>query len=429
MAKIFLGVVADDFTGASDAASMLSLAGVPTVLLNGIPQKMPEFSADIRAVVIATKTRTIAKEEAVKEMLEAFGWLHSMGAKTLYFKYCATFDSTEEGNIGPVADAVLEKYGFPYTILAPALPVNGRTVKEGKLYVNGIPLSESHMRNHPLTPMKESNVTKLMEMQSRHKAFSLSVNSMKNEDLTKTDIPYLSKIEGKYYLVPDYYEEKHGDLIADVFGDLPFLTGGSGLCGALGRRYMRKLDDEIIKSEEGFMGTDRSGRTKTLLLAGSCSKVTLEQIEDYQKKGNSSIFIDPVKLTNGTLKKEDIMQAINKSGNATLIYSSQKPEEMKKTQELGLEKVAAVIESTMSDIAETAVQQGYTNIISAGGETSGAVTKAIGYSAFYIGESVAPGVPVMIPVENTSLRIVLKSGGFGQTDFFERAVKITEGRI
>ena len=244
----------------------------------------------------------------------------------------------------------------------------------------------------------------------------------------------------KYYLVPDYYEDAHGDLIADAFHDLPFLTGGSGLCGALGRRYVRLHPElRMANADDRKRAVSDSARDamsekpetladegKTLLLAGSCSKITLEQIEDYQEKGRANLFIDPVKLVEGEIDASTILTAVKAAGDAVLVYSSQKPEEMRKTQTLGLEKVSAQLESTMGALARTAVEAGYTRIISAGGETSGAVTKALGYTAFYIGKSVAPGVPIMTPVENPTLRIVLKSGGFGQKDFFERAVKMTE---
>lgn len=450
MAEIFLGVVADDFTGASDAASMLAEAGVPTVLFNGVPEKMPALREDIRAIVIAEKTRTIPAAEAVEEMLSAFAWLRAHGARQLYFKYCATFDSTEKGNIGPVADAVLEKCGYPYTVLVPALPVNGRTVKDGELFVNGIPLAESHMRNHPLTPMRASDVCQLIEMQSPHRGYRVRIEELEHwkngrtQAASRRDLR-VEELAEKYYLVPDYYEDAHGDLIADAFSDLPFLTGGSGLCGALGRRYARLHPELRMANADDREAEDRkravadaerevmsekpetlADEGKTLLLAGSCSKITLEQIEDYQEKGRANLFIDPVKLVEGEIDASTILTAMKAAGDAVLVYSSQKPEEMRKTQTLGLEKVSDQLESTMGALARMAVEAGYTRIISAGGETSGAVTKALDYTAFYIGKSVAPGVPVMTPVENPKLRIVLKSGGFGQKDFFERAVKMTE---
>ena len=153
-----LGCVADDFTGASDAASFLQKAGMKTILLNEVQQDVV-IPMDTEAIVIALKSRTIEKEKAVDDTLKAIKWLEGKGASKFYFKYCSTFDSTSEGNIGPVADAVMEYLGQEYTLLCPALPVNGRKVKEGKLYVKGVLLEESPMKNHPLTPMKKSITT------------------------------------------------------------------------------------------------------------------------------------------------------------------------------------------------------------------------------------------------------------------------------
>ena len=405
--KFFLGVVADDFTGASDAASFLAEAGLSVILCNEIPSKL-EQTPD--AIVIALKSRTIPADDAVRQSLDAFRWLKAKGAEQIYFKYCATFDSTEKGNIGPVTDAVLDEFGLDFTVVCPALPVNGRTVKDGILYLNGVKLEDSHMKDHPLTPMRDSYVPRLMERQSRCKAFTVSVDEMK-AGVNKPNC------EGHYCYVPDYYESGHGDLIAEVFGDIPFLTGGSGLAGALGRRYAR-----LHGIKTGLEKNASRSDGKTLLLAGSCSKTTLGQIAEYQKS-HDSFQILPEKLLNGEQTHEKILENLK---DGILIYSSQNPNEMKKTQALGQERVANAIEAELSNLAADSVRRGYTKIISAGGETSGAVTKALGYSTFYIGKSVAPGVPIMTPVDNPELRIILKSGGFGQQDFFERAVEMTK---
>lgn len=417
MAKIFLGVVADDFTGASDAASFLADAGVPVVLFNGVPEKKPSLKEDTAALVVALKTRTMPRAQAVRESLEAFAWLKEMGAKKLYLKYCSTFDSTPEGNIGPVVDAVLNAYQLPGNVLCPSLPVNGRVVKAGKLYVNGVLLEESSMKDHPLTPMRKSSVPELMEEQAAYRARAVSM-----EELEKggTEKDWFSGAEAARYLVPDYYEEEHGDKIAQAFGGLPFLTGGSGLVGALGRQYMLgKQEGMAEKSEE--TGT----RGRAVLLAGSCSAMTLRQIADFQWRNLPSYCLQPDELMNGRQSAETVFPWVLQQEAPALVYSSASPEDLKKSQSLGKERVAAQIEKTLSDLARMARDEGYTRIITAGGETSGAVTKALGYQAFYIGKSVAPGVPVMTPVENPQLRLVLKSGNFGQPDFFVRALRMT----
>lgn len=339
---IFLGVVADDFTGASDVASFLMEAGVGTVLFNGVPCKRPKLREGTGAIVVALKTRTEPVYQAVAESMEAFAWLKEMGAAQLYLKYCSTFDSTDKGNIGPVADAVLEAYGLTCTVLCPSLPVNGRTVRDGKLYVNGVLLEESPMKDHPLTPMRKSRIDCLMARQGGHPCVCLTVEGLEKlrrggqvpKQVSGQVLGQAIGAEGKeaFYIVPDYYEDAHGDLIAELFGDLPFLTGGSGLAGALGRRYMR------MKAASG-LGASRLG-----------------------------------------------------------------------TASPGV-----------------ASQAGCVRFIVAGGETSGAVAKALGYRSFYIGPAVAPGVPVMIPLDSPDVRLVLKSGNFGQEGFFERALRITGG--
>ncbi len=406
MEKIHFGVVADDFTGASDAASFLVKAGVPTVLFNGIPEGLPALSGEIRAVVIALKTRTMEREAAVTESLAAFRKLKEMGAKQLYLKYCSTFDSTSEGNIGPVADAVLKTWDIPYTVLCPSLPVNGRTVKDGILYVNGVPLSESPMRNHPLTPMQESSLVKLMEMQSAYPARLVGKDGPAEIETDAMKAPC--------YLIPDYETDEDGDRIAEQFGNLAFLTGGSGLIGALGRRYVK-----------GQKENDDENADKALVLAGSCSAMTLRQIEDYVGRGVAAYRLRPEALLDGSQNVENVFAWVREQESGCLVFSSAAPEDLEKSQKLGKERVAAKIEETLAGLARIAAEQGYQRIIVAGGETSGAVTQALGYQSFRIGESVAPGVPIMTPLENPSLRLVLKSGNFGKEDFFTRAMEMT----
>lgn len=432
MEKLFLGVVADDFTGASDAASFLTAAGVQTVLVNGTPKQEITLPDKTRAVVVALKSRTTPVKEAVRESLEAFACLKKMGAAQLYLKYCSTFDSTDQGNIGPVVDAVMEQYGYDQTVLCPSLPVNGRTVKNGVLYVNGVKLEESSMKDHPLTPMRKSRISDLMEKQGKYPCVELGENY---------ELPLNADI-GRCYLVPDYYEEEHGDRIAEAFGSLPFLTGGSGLVGALGRRYVKVngIDKaEICGQKEETQkqkGSDFehaeiqaagnrqmiTPEKKVLLLAGSCSAMTLQQITRYQQAGHPSARIIPSELLAGSQNLETFWNWAKEQESGALIYSSAEPEDMKKSQELGRERVAAAIENLLAGLAKKAVENGYTRIIVAGGETSGAVTKALGYDTFLIGKSVAPGVPVMTPLTAREIRLVLKSGNFGKEDFFERAV-------
>lgn len=411
---IKIGCVADDFTGASDAASFLRKQGLKTILFNEIPKGSLRESCD--AVVIALKSRTAPVKEAVDDSMSALKWMKENGAQQLYVKYCSTFDSTKEGNIGPILDAALEEFQIPYTILCPSLPVNGRTVKDGCLYVNGVPLHETHMKNHPLTPMWDADISVLMREQSKYPCMKLT-----GEELREGKVFVQKKIEafaeGKehFYVIPDYYEDIHGVWIYSCFDNLPLLSGGSGLLGNY--EYYTVNVPETSGEELKEVG-------RTLLLAGSCSKATLEQIEKYKATGNPTVRIDPWDLIAGTTSAKMLWEAC-KGQDKVLFYSSDRAENVRKAQEEGKEKVAEMLEQTMAALARYAVQDGYTQVIVAGGETSGAVTKGLGYESYIIGESIAPGVPVMVPMSAKEIRLVLKSGNFGQPEFFERAVEVT----
>lgn len=417
-----LGCIADDFTGAGDAASFLVKGGMSVRLFNGIPGEMgTERENDAQAIVIALKSRTQETSQAVSHSLEAARFLLERGVKQIYFKYCSTFDSTKSGNIGPVADALMELMKVPYTLLCPALPVNGRTVEDGRLLVNGIPLHESHMKNHPLTPMWDSRIDKLMEPQSRYSCRSLSLEEMESFSHSLRE----HRFSTPFYIVPDYKKTEDGGKIAAVFGRLPLLTGGSGLLEPLGQLWTDRLP---------VKGTIPKSRTRgrALLLAGSCSKATLEQIEWYKRQGKPCFKLDPSAMLEGRQTVEDLWDFAKNCQDgvsAALLYSSEVPEKIKKYQTCSGKNIAGMLEHAMAQIAVRAVQDGYTRIICAGGETSGAVTKGLGFPSYWIGESVAPGIPVMIPVEKPQMRLILKSGNFGQEDFFGRALAMTQEGI
>ena len=424
MSKIIIGCVGDDFSGSSDAASFFAKEGIKTLLFNGTPTYDIHDSDENIAVVIALKTRTQETTRAVEDTLEAFEWLKRNGADQLFIKYCSTFDSTKEGNIGPIVDSALEKYNVKYTILCPALPVNGRTVINGHLYVNGIPLHETHMKDHPLTPMWDSDISKLMEPQGKYPSLKLNYELL---ELSKETI--LEAIEDfghdkeHFYVIPDYSEEKHAIKIVDVFGGLQLLTGGSGLMTELSRKYKNSIS---TKSENMTSLADG----KAIVLAGSCSKATLEQIEDFKNRNGKYIKIDPMALMDGSQTKDDIWKYIESANeDAVLVYSSDNPESVRAAQKVGSHLVSELLEQTTAYLAKKASENGFSRIIVAGGETSGAVTKILGYDSYLVGDSIAPGVPVMIPLKNNSMRLVLKSGNFGQKDFFIRAINKTKENI
>lgn len=417
MKKIKFGCFGDDFTGASDAASFLKRAGFSPVLIKDIPDDkfiMPE-NAD--CAVIALKIRTIPAQEAVDKALAAYAWLKKHGAEHIYYKYCSTFDSTDKGNIGPIIDAIFEKYGIKTTILCPALPVNKRTVQDGHLYVDGIPLNETHMKNHPLTPMKSSSIPVLMSKQGKY-----SCKIISHEELAGDTLQILSNHNN--YLVPDYTCDEDGINIAKHFHTLEFLTGGSGILAHFGIYYL----DDAAQTANNEAKADKSG--KAILLAGSCSVATLGQITNFIANGGSAIKISPETLfesdSNFDTKIWQEIEALD--AEAVLVYSSATPEAVKKVQAIyGAEAVSNKLETLMADLAVMAVAHNYNKIIVAGGETSGAVTEALNDSAYMIGQEIAPGVPIMDPVGHNGLRIALKSGNFGDAEFFEKAIALMNG--
>ena len=409
-----IGCIADDFTGAGDVASFFKKGNMRTVLFNGIPHE--SCDGDYDAAVIALKTRTQETAAAVKSSMEAMDWLLEQGFQHIYIKYCSTFDSTPQGNIGPVVDAAMEKLKVPCTILCPALPVNGRTVENGKLYVNGIPLHQSHMRHHPLTPMWDSDISQLMRPQGKYPCVGISRAELySDKSCLKNKLREFSRRHDRFYIVPDFVCDKDAERIVSLFGSLKLLTGGSGLAECLGKFYCgSKIRSAKYDSAVG----------KAMILAGSCSKATLGQINHFISEGGYAIKIFPEKLLSGEQNVKSILAEAAQL-EEVLIYSSDTPENVKRNQAKGKEGVSLLLESATAEIARQATCMGFTRFIVAGGETSGAVTQSLGYNAFSVGECVSPGVPILIPMENEKIRLVLKSGNFGEEAFFRAALEAT----
>ncbi|XXM71404.1 3-oxo-tetronate kinase [Lysinibacillus sphaericus] len=408
------GVIADDFTGASDIASFFVKGGLSTVLFTGVPEMDQVSEAEV--CVIALKTRTQDPKEAVNDSLEAVAWLKKQGAQQFYIKYCSTFDSTPEGNIGPICDAVMKELDVPYTILCPALPVNGRIVKEGCLYVNGVPLHKSPMKDHPLTPMRDCDLVRLMDAQSKFPSVKISGDLHKEEVNERIASITAQSEQSHFYIIPDYEKEEDAEKLVQVFGGLKLLTGGSGLAYPLAKMHREHAEAN---------GFERSS-SPALLLAGSCSEATRNQIKEFEQSGGTTYFMDPLKLISGEETVGTIWDVVSQNrGESILVYSSDTPEKVRDIQQQGKEEVAGRLEKATADLAELAVQDGFHRIIVAGGETSGAVAKRLGYKGYHIGDSISPGVPVMIPVEDSRIRMVFKSGNFGESDFFLQALSLT----
>ncbi len=403
MRKICIGVIADDFTGASDAASFLAKNGYKTILLTDVPKTVSDLECD--CVVTAQKIRSVEPKKAISQIETVYRYYQSLGIEKIYYKYCSTFDSTPKGNIGVVSDWLLEKIKIPFTVLCPSLPVNGRTVKDGILYVNGIPLAESPMKNHPLNPMWDSYIPNLMAEQSHYPCHVLKREEFK---LVNKKIKEWMKIS-PFYVVPDFETQEDGLAISKMFTQLPLLTGGSGL-----------LEYLLPKKRDGYHPDFGDQHEKSILLCGSCSAMTKKQVNRWIMDHHLSIAIHSKDVLVGAVKPDKIISLVMSSANPTLIYSDG-ISSLNHSDETFADQAKAM-ENFFAELSYLALKNGYTRIIVAGGETSGAVTLKLGYKAYELGKSISPGVPELKPLENPNIVLVLKSGNFGSEDFFERAI-------
>ena len=428
--NVLIGCIADDFTGAGDIGSFFVKGGLRTVLVNGIPGMDFDPGKGVQVIVIALKTRSIDRKLAVEQSLKALSFLQKIGCRQIYFKYCSTFDCTPEGNIGPVADALMDGTSSPYTILCPALPVNGRTVRKGGLYVNDRPLHESSLKDHPVNPMWDYKLANLMKDQTPYSFLELSADDLKksSEEIRKKLKQQADAAGNKpFYIVPDYFKDSHGEDIARLFLNLPLITGGSGLAEWLAREHQSRLLSSGEIPQVPPSGT--SGRS--IIFAGSCSSATQEQVRVYRQKGGVSIELDAGMLKDHPDYFPGIIRAVSDPESSNILVhtsGNNSNQDWKEGSGLTQEEISSLYETAMADLAVIALEAGISRIIIAGGETSGAVTERLGFQSFFLGESVAPGVPVLIPVLNKDYRLVLKSGNFGQPDFFVRALRKTGDR-
>ncbi len=418
----FLGCIADDFTGATDLASMLARSGVNVSLRIGVPLSTPENTAEIE--VIALKTRSISASKAIEESLSALKWLKEAGAKKYFFKYCSTFDSTAEGNIGPVSEALMNELKVDQTIYCPAFPENGRSIYMGNLFVGQKLLSESSMKDHPLTPMNDSNLMRLLSAQVSRRVgladrivVNSGVNSLKEKlmSLKENDVPHV---------IVDAVADTDLDTIASACQDMDFITGGSALAMPLAEFY--KASGKISANDNSFM--NKKLNTGSIILSGSCSEMTIIQVKNFIQRGAAAFQLDPIDLAeNGVKKVLDWLSSQDFTKNI-IIYATSDPDTVKKVQaELGVDMAGKIVEQGLSECAIAARELGIKNFIIAGGETSGAITKALNVRQLDIGIEIAPGVPwTFSGKRNNQIALSLKSGNFGSEEFFTEALNKLE---
>ena len=420
---MLLGCIADDVTGASDLAATLVREGMRTVQVLGLPA--PDAPPpEVDAVVVALKSRTIPAEEAVEQSLAALQWLRKGGARQIFFKYCSTFDSSDAGNIGPVAEALLEALDSDFTIFCPAFPTNGRSLYQGHLFVNDRLLSESGMQHHPLTPMTDPDLVRVLQRQSAHPVGLVPYSSVTGGAAAVQQRFDELRGQGKRHAIVDALEDAHLRTIGEAAAGLALLTGGSGIALGLPENFRRA---DLLQARAGDELPAVTG--PAVVLSGSCSRATNGQVA-YMKQRAPALALDPLALSRGEQRLEDILAwARPKLGETPiLIYATAAPEEVSAVQaELGREAAGVLVEETMAALGRALVEAGARRLVLAGGETSGAVVKALGISALQIGREIDPGVPWTVSLGDPKLLLALKSGNFGTEDFFEKAFQMAPG--
>ena len=413
---LLLGCIADDFTGATDLANNLVRAGMRVVQTIGIPNA--PLSAEVDAVVVALKSRTIAPQDAIDQSLQALQWLQTQAAQQIYFKYCSTFDSTAQGNIGPVTEALMQALQTDFTIATPAFPDNGRTVFKGYLFVGDVLLNESGMQHHPLTPMTDANLVRVMQAQCtskvgllNHKTIALGTASI-GQEITNL------KQQGVRIAIVDAVSNDDLMRLGPALKGMPLVTAGSGVAIGLPQNFGLSPTPQasVLPKASGLQA----------VVSGSCSQATNRQVAHFKATGRPAFLIDPLHLQGSW---EDLVKEVltwaqgHLASGPVLVYSTATPESVQAVQsQLGVEVAGHQVEQALAAIARGLVQQGVHQLVIAGGETSGACVQALSIEQLQIGPQIDPGVPwCHAHTPMGGVHITLKSGNFGTDDFFTKA--------
>ncbi|MBY5459019.1 3-oxo-tetronate kinase (plasmid) [Rhizobium beringeri] len=420
---ILLGSIADDYTGASDLANTLTKNGLRTVQTVGIPDPALALP-DVDAVVVSLKVRSVPASDAVAAAASAERWLRQLGAGHVLYKICSTFDSTDAGNIGPVTEALSDAAGGGVVLVTPAFPETGRTVYLGHLFVGGQPLNESPLKDHPLNPMQDANLVRVLTRQSRNAVGLIDLTTIAaGPDAVKARLDAL-RTAGITAVIADAIFERDLETLGEVALEMPVSTGASGLGLGLARALVRsgRISSDAATTADAI----RPVGGLSAIVAGSCSKATLHQL-DIAERSMPVLRLDPERLLAGP---DEIAAAISWAGDRisagpVVIAASAAPETVARLQSLhGREASGHAIETATSIIAAELVGRGVRRLVVAGGETSGAAVDRLAIPAFLIGPEIAPGVPVLRTVGNAQgdMLLALKSGNFGGEDFFTAAL-------
>ena len=419
-----LGCIADDYTGASDLANTLTRQGLRTVQTIGVPSDDLELP-EVDAVVVSLKSRSIAADVAVAKSREAEKWMRSRGARHVLFKICSTFDSTDKGNIGPVMDALRADCGDAIVLVTPAFPEAGRTVYQGNLFVGLVPLNESPLKDHPLNPMHDSNLVRVLARQSKTSVGLVNLATLtKGADAVRARLAELVG-QGIGAAVVDAVFDRDLETIGAVALDHRLSVGASGIGLGLARAMVAagKVRPGAANAAAGAVIGGPA-----VCLAGSCSQATLGQIAKAEQS-MPVLHLDPDRVVAG---KEEARRAVawameRINSGPVLIASSATPDQVAALQSRhGRDAAGHAIEQAMADIAESLVRSGVHRLVVAGGETSGAVVDRLGIPGFLVGEEIAAGVPVLraVGAEKGDMLLALKSGNFGGPEFFADALRL-----
>ena len=416
-----LGCIADDFTGATDLASTLVKGGMRAVQVIGVPSASePIPQAD--AIIVALKSRTAPARTAVAESLAALAWLQRAGCRQFFFKYCSTFDSTEDGNIGPVADALTEALGSGFALACPAFPTNGRTVFQGHLFDGSVLLNASGMEKHPLTPMTDANLVRVLSRQTTGTVGLVPFAVVNDGAAAIRKAMTGLKEQGRRYAIVDAVTDAHLRDIGTAAEGHALITGGSGVALGLPENFRRQ--GLLVSGDVGVLPTVAGGAA---VLAGSCSRATLFQIGNA-RSAVPTLELDALATPDAAALAALALAWVDGKLGATpvVIAASAPPDKVAALQaKLGREAAGALVERALADIAEGLVAHGVRRLVVAGGETSGAVVQRLGVRSLRIGGEIDPGVPwTYAEGSGAPMLMALKSGNFGAPDFFTKAFTV-----
>ncbi|MBS7541802.1 3-oxo-tetronate kinase [Ancylobacter oerskovii] len=411
---MLLGAIADDFTGASDLANTLARGGMSTVQFSGIGHGARACDAG----VVALKTRSIPVADAVSQSLAAVRWLLDQGCEQIVFKYCSTFDSTPEGNIGPVAEALLDLLGADMAVVCPAFPGTGRRLFMGHLFVGDRLLSETGMRHHPLTPMVDPDIRRWLARQTQGAVGAVHLETVRaGSDAVRAALR-AEREAGRRLVVIDAVADEDLLTIGKAVADHPLVTGGSGIAQGLPANFRAKGRLSAALPETPAVDGP------AIVLCGSCSTASQQQVALYGAH-HPSFAIDPAALMRGEITIEAVACWIRERGDETpIIYSTAVAETVSDAQaRFGRETIASRIEDFFARLARLLVDTGLRRVVVGGGETSGAVVEALQLGSLQVGREIDPGIPVLVGWRDGPVALALKSGNFGAPDVFEKSLR------